>query len=238
MSEFSESRWGNSEFSRNYRDEAGIYLPFRSQFIEITKSLYGHFISANNAARLLDLGCGDGLFVQELLKSFAPAQVTLVDGSAEMLEAAKQRLGNKANCTFIKASFQELLAGESREENFDFIYSSLAIHHLPFEGKKHLYSFINKLLSPGGCFVNYDVVVPRSEKMEKWYLSLWRQWINAHHDEEMRNKLLAIPEQYKGNPDNTPDTLEAQLKTLEEIGFKEVDCYFKYGIFSLFGGIK
>ncbi|MBL7180607.1 MAG: class I SAM-dependent methyltransferase [Desulfobacterales bacterium] len=238
MSKFEESRWADSEFSQNYRDEADIYLPFRHQFIEVTKSLYAHFINADIEVRILDLGCGDGLFIQKLLKSFSPASVTLVDGSAEMLEAAKKRLGNNANLNFIKASFQDLLSGGVLNESFDFIYSSLAIHHLPFKEKKHLYTYIHKLLSPGGCFVHYDVVVPPSREIEKWYLSLWRQWIEEHPDKGASKALLNIPEQYKENPDNTPDTLKSQLEALEEIGFKEVDCYFKYGNFSLFGGIK
>jgi tRNA (cmo5U34)-methyltransferase len=51
-----------------------------------------------------------------------------------------------------------------------------------------------------------------------------------------REKLIGIPDQYKGNPDNMPDTLEAQLEMLKQIGFNNVDCYHKYGIFSLFGG--
>lgn len=238
MTQFEKSRWADSEFSQNFRDEADVYLPFRRQFIEVTKSLYEYFIDVNIEAKILDLGCGDGLFIQELLKSFSPASVTLIDGSAEMLESAKKRLKNKRNINFIKASFQDLLAGELLGENFDFIYSSLAIHHLPFEDKKHLYAYIYKLLSPGGCFVHYDVVVPPSGKIEKWYLSLWRQWIKEHPSIEMRENLLDIPEQYKGNQDNIPDTLESQLEVLEKIGFKEVDCFFKYGIFSLFGGFK
>ena len=77
MSKFEKTRWAENEFSKNYRDDANIYLPFRSQFVEITKSFYGHFISQNTEANILDLGCGDGQFIQELLKSFTPAMVTL-----------------------------------------------------------------------------------------------------------------------------------------------------------------
>jgi len=62
MSKFEKTRWTENEFSRNYRDDANIYLPFRSQFFEITKSFYEHFISQNIKAKILDLGCGDGLF--------------------------------------------------------------------------------------------------------------------------------------------------------------------------------
>ena len=238
MSKFEESLWADTEFSQNYRDDASIFLPFRRQFIEITKSLYGYFINQNTETKILDLGCGDGLFIQELLKSFFPKSVTMVDGSNEMLEAARNRLGNAANLNFVHTSFQDLLAKEPLNDNFDFIYSSLAIHHLPFNEKKLLYAYIYKLLSAGGCFVHYDVVVPLSEKIEKWYLSHWRQVIKGHPDKERSEKLLGIPEQYKRNQDNIPDTLESQMEALELIGFREVDCFFKHGIFSLFGGFK
>jgi len=238
MAEFEKSRWADSEFSRGFRDKADIYLPLRRQFMEAAISLYAHCMASDGPGRILDLGCGDGLFIGELLKSFSPAQVTLVDGSAEMLAAAQQRLANRTDCIFIQASFQDLLAEEPLPADFHFVYSSLAVHHLPSAEKKRLYAYIHKLLRPGGCFVHYDVVVPPSAKIEKWYLSLWQQWIANHPDEKGGKELLGIPHQYKGNPDNMPDTLASQLEVLEKIGFRDVDCYCKYGIFSLFGGFK
>ena len=45
-----------------------------------------------------------------------------------------------------------------------------------------------------------------------------------------------IIKRYKDLRENKPDTLESQLKTLKEIGFSEVDCFYKYGIFSVYGG--
>ena len=53
MSKFEESRWTDSAFSQNYRDEADIYLPFRQKFIEVTKSFYTHFINANIEIKLV-----------------------------------------------------------------------------------------------------------------------------------------------------------------------------------------
>jgi len=238
MVKFKKTRWAESEFAKNYRDDADIYLPFRRQFIETTKSIYSYFNdSKSTEAKILDLGCGDGFFIQEFLKSFSSVSITLVDGSSEMLEAAKKRLDNNTNINFINSSFQELLKKKLLKGNYNFIFSSLAIHHLTFEEKKQLYRYIYKLLSKGGFFFNYDVVVHPSKKTEKYYLSLWRQWIEEHPSEESK-MLLGIPEQYKKNKDNIPDTLKLQLDALEKIGFKDVDCYFKYGLFALFGGFK
>ncbi|MGZ7117956.1 MAG: hypothetical protein ACXVHS_11035, partial [Methanobacterium sp.] len=47
-----------------------------------------------------------------------------------------------------------------------------------------------------------------------------------------------VPDKYKNNPDNHPDTLISQLNALKLIGFKNVDCYYKYGIFAIYGGQK
>jgi len=44
--------------------------------------------------------------------------------------------------------------------------------------------------------------------------------------------------QIQGHKDNKPDTLEDQLNALREIGFIEADCYYKYGIFAMYGGRK
>lgn len=238
MSEFEQSRWADSEFSQGFRDDANFFLPFRSQFVEVVKSLYGHFVSQNPTPRILDLGCGDGLFVQELSKSFEPLEVTLVDGSAGMLEAARKRLSGRDGNDYVQASFQQLLANDPLADSFDFIYSSLAIHHLPFDEKKELYSYIYKHLVPGGWFVHYDVVLPSSGQLEKWYLDLWKEWIKAHSPEDRLEKLLEVPKQYKDNLDNMPDTLDSQLKVLRDAGFDNADCFYKFGIFSLFGGSR
>jgi len=238
MTQFDESEWAQKEFAQNYRDASEIFLPFRGQFIETAISFYEQWISLNTRARVLDLGCGDGLFIQDLLKSFTPATIRLVDGSQDMLEAAKERLGEQAKVHYTQATFQALLTHDPLHETFDFIYSSLAIHHLTFEEKKNLYAYVHNHLSTGGIFLNYDVVTPPSQRLEKSYMSMWRQWIKAHPGAEKRQDLLGIPDQYKGNQDNIPDTLDSQLRALKDIGFKDVDCYFKYGIFSLFGGRK
>jgi len=238
MSKFDDSLWADTQFSRSFREDADIFLPFRRQFIEVAKSIYEHFIPPDTEAGILDLGCGDGLFIQELLKSFSPGNITLVDGSSEMLAAARKRLKNAPDIDFLQIDFQKLLSKQPLTKRFDFVYSSLAIHHLPYSEKRRLYTYIYSLLKTGGCFVHYDVVLFSSEKNESWYMSHWRDWIANYPDPARSKRLLGIPDDYKQNQDNLPDTLESQLQALKEIGFKDVDCYFKHGIFSLFGGFK
>jgi tRNA (cmo5U34)-methyltransferase len=46
------------------------------------------------------------------------------------------------------------------------------------------------------------------------------------------------PGVYKGKGENQPSGLFEQLDALRECGYGDVDCYYKYGIFAVFGGIK
>lgn len=110
MLKFKKSRWADSQFSKEYRDDADIYLPFRSLFVEIVISFYKHFLSHKPGNRILDLGCGDGWSIHELLKLYSPEKVVLVDGSQEMLNAANNRLRNHSNIQYVQVSFQYLLS--------------------------------------------------------------------------------------------------------------------------------
>ena len=236
MSDFDSSQWAESEFSEEYRKHANDYLPDRFKLIEIVKSFFRHFIDEVDAPSVLDLGCGDGLVVHELLKSDDRIRATLVDGFSEMLESAKKRLADFRDLQIVQATFQDLLEDDPLQSTFDFIFSSFAIHHLETAEKKALYRYIHHHLNADGFFLNLDVVLAPHQDLEEWYLSLWREWISANVDSSKKPDLLSIPQQYKDNPDNFPDTLSLQLEALQEIGFKNIDCFYKYGIFTIFGG--
>jgi tRNA (cmo5U34)-methyltransferase len=238
MTSFDSSHWSDSGFAQEYRDQADGYIPERRKLIEIAQSLYRYFVRSGQPRRILDLGCGDGLMVQELLRVDDSIAATLVDGSQAMLEAAGKRLAHFENTHFVKASFQDLLTQDPLKDTYCFVVSSLAIHHLVMAQKEALYKYLLCHLDPGGLFLNIDVVLSPTDDLEDCYLALWQEWIDTHAADSQKASLLPVPQQYKDNSDNTPDPLWPQLQALERIGFKNVDCYYKYGIFAMFGGTK
>jgi len=240
MTDFNESNWAKPEFAKDYRESADVYVVERRRLIEILKSFYGHFIGNKPSNRVLDLGCGDGIITYELLKIDGSIEATLIDGSEDMLNKAKDRLRDFKNIHFIHASFQEILNKNFALQEYNFIVSSLAIHHLTMDEKIALFRTIYAHLNNEGYFLNIDVILAPSDALEQWYLSLWKRWIEErksflqiegrHHEDIIRR--------YKENTDNKPDTLDAQLNALQTIGFKDVDCFYKYGIFAMYGGRK
>lgn len=240
MDEFDNSNWANPEFSRGYRDNADIFIVGRRQMLAVLQSFHAHFVMNGRRRTMLDLGCGDGIVASAIAEIDRNVSVTLVDGSRDMLAKARERLKGRLRHRCILSSFQEMLRKNTVRGRFDLIASSLAIHHLPMSGKASLFREIHRLLKPGGHFVNIDVVLAPSKLLEKWYLSRWRDWIDE------RRWDLCIPEgrfgdivrRYKEAEENKPDTLRDQIDALERIGFRDADCYYKNGIFTMFGGRK
>jgi tRNA (cmo5U34)-methyltransferase len=240
MTEFNKTQWAKPEFIQEYTDSADVYIVERRRLLEILKSFYGHFIGNKPNSNILDLGCGDGIVIYELLKIDNSIKATLIDGSKDMLNKAKDRLKDFKNVHFIRASFQEILNKNIPLQVYDLIVSSLAIHHLTMEEKTALFKTIYAHLNIDGYFLNIDVILAPSDALEQWYLLLWKQWIAERKSflGIKGNQYDDIIRRYKDNTDNKPDTWGAQLKALQTIGFKDVDCFYKYGIFTMFGGRK
>jgi tRNA (cmo5U34)-methyltransferase len=156
-----------------------------------------------------------------------------------MLAKARRRLAGK-DVVFAYQTFEAYLDAPPEDQRYDFIFSSNAVHHLDWLGKSRLYAKLFRALAFGGAFVNIDVVKATSERSERWQFAMWEDWMNGRlaqiggevgtHD--------GLPEVARAKPENKPSGLFEQLELLRQIGFRDVDCFYKYGVFAMFGGTK
>jgi tRNA (cmo5U34)-methyltransferase len=225
-----------------YLNAADVIVVERERCIKLLLDILGYHFKEERNLKILDLACGDGTITQRFNTAYPDHQYVLMDGSGDMIERAKAKLHGAKNVTFIHESFEEFIDNEDATTKYDFIFSSNAIHHLDAIGKAKLYFKIYLMLNTDGLFINYDVVHPATERSEQWQLNMWRQWINEALIKKGRSEDVGrhdgLPDLYKSKQDNHPGPLLDQLRILEKIGFRDVDCFFKYGIFALFGGIK
>lgn len=240
MTGFDKIRWAEKGFAYQYLETADIRVVERRRLLAIVQSFYHHFLGHKQKSSVLDLGCGDGILTHELLKIDGSLSATLVDTSEEMLNKAKERLKGFKNIQFIKASFQELLCNDILFPDFDFIVSALAIHHLTKNEKKSFFHYIYAHLYTGGYFVNIEVIRSPTEALEGWYLKLWQEWIIEKQTALMiEGDYVGTIRSYKEKEHYSKlDTLTDQLDALKDIGFRDVDCFYKYGLFTIYGGKK
>jgi demethylmenaquinone methyltransferase/2-methoxy-6-polyprenyl-1,4-benzoquinol methylase len=95
------------------------------------------------SGRILELACGTGIWSEKLL-AFA-SELTLVDGSREMLDRAKQRLG-RAGVTYVQADLFEW----NPEVEFDTVFFSFWLSHVPPSRFSAFWHLVSRCLAPGG----------------------------------------------------------------------------------------
>ncbi|MEM7008851.1 MAG: class I SAM-dependent methyltransferase [Thermodesulfobacteriota bacterium] len=198
----------------------------------------------SNPYKILDLGCGDGILGRFLLSAFPMAECVFLDFSNPMLDAARETLIERSDWTLVKADFStpDWLGAVESFKPFDVVISGFAIHHQPDIRKKGLYNEIYDLLTKGGIFLNLEHVKSSTDNVERLFEEYYADHLHAHqlktNPDASREDIL---DGFKNRPDKDEDQLspvEEQCQWLTEIGFKDVDCYYKQFEIALFGGRK
>ena len=225
----------------SYVRAADVILVERNRTHKILMDLFRYHFESPRGLRILDLGCGDGVLTKRIRDRYPDNTFCLMDGSPDMIEKARGNLPGDS-VSFRQQTFEEYMDSPVEEQEYDFVHSANAIHHLDLAGKKKLYAKVYGEMRSGGLFINIDPVRPSSERGEQWQLQMWADWMNetlcrTGFGDEI-GKYDHIPAGYKAKEENKPSTLPEQLDLLAKIGFKDVDCFFKYGVFAVFGGVK
>jgi SAM-dependent methyltransferase len=170
-----------------------------------------------HARRILDLGCGDGHLLALLLAHCDEAAGVGLDFSPTMLKEAERRFVGERRAKLLTHNLDSPLPDLG---DFDVIASSFAIHHCVDERKRVIYQEVWNLLKPEGVFCNLEHVASPSQRVHRRFLEALNV---AGEDEDPSNKLLDV---------------ETQLQWLRDIGYEDVDCYWKWRELALLIGRK
>jgi tRNA (cmo5U34)-methyltransferase len=230
--------WQQEETVAGFIDERRKLIPLFDVQEELVKRLITR--GGREVRRFVDLGAGDGGFAELLLDLYPDSSGMLVDFSEPMLAAARERLAAQAGrWEILEADLAAPAwrAGLDAGERFDAIVSRLAIHHLPDDRKRALYAEAFELLRPGGVFLNWEHV-ETAGLAEGLFDEYFRErMIAAEQEHEHPRPAEEVVRTYD---DATDDDIlrdpESQCEWLREIGFDNVDVYFKLPGLAIFGG--
>ena len=163
-------------------------------------------LPAAKAAKVLDLGCGTGLELEEYFALNPEAEVTGVDLCRPMLDALEAKLsGRKLN--LVCGSYFDV---PLQPDSFDAAVSVESLHHFTAEKKEGLYRRLHAALKEGGYFILTDYFA-ESEELEKEYFAN-----------------LAALKKEQGLDEgtfyhyDTPLTVEHEMAVLSAAGFTDV----------------
>jgi tRNA (cmo5U34)-methyltransferase len=190
---------------------------------------------------VLDLCCGEGRLAEEYLRRTPHGRVMLMDGSAEMLRRASDRLDALGGR---HAQLQAEIAdpGWRTGERYGGVMTSLAVHHLDGPAKQALYADLLAMLVPGGAFVMADLVEPTGPAARRLAGDQWDRAVHqaSHH---LYGSDEAVTEFRQGwnyyrlpgpDPVDMPSSAAEHLDWLRAAGFTEVDVAWMYAGHAIF----
>lgn len=165
----------------------------------------------NEEIKVLDLGCGTGLEIEHILQRAPNANITCIDKSSKMLE--KLRTKYITNQSQIKLICHSYISWDYPYKTFDYVFSSLTMHHFDRDIKFKIYKNILDTLKPGGVYIEYDFIV--NKMMMKQYQARYKRIIKELSDRK-----------YKGYYHiDIPHTIELQKEFLINARFSDVSVF-------------
>lgn len=241
-SEIRDTVWRDPSLVAHFLTGVRGGLPYAAEQLAIMMRVVA--ASGLPVRRFLDLGSGAGTVAEVVLRSYPDADATLVDFSPPMMEAAQQCLGSGKQRHFVFADFGDpsWVNEVSNLAPFDLVVSGFAIHHQPDQRKREIYQEIYDLLAPGGWFLNNEHVASPTRWLQSVSDEFLVDSIFAYHQQQGTGKSREqVAREFVYRPDKAANILapvEVQCAWLREIGYQDVDCYFKVFELAVFGGRK
>ena len=203
MSDFFEARLdGYDEHMMTAIESADEFYPFTAKELPTAEN-----------SRVLDLGCGTGLELQEYYQLCPSAKVTGIDLSQGMLAELKRKFADK-DIMLICGSYFDLSLGEGA---FDAAVSVESLHHFTKVEKIPLYAKLRTALKENGYFILTDYFASSDDEE-----IMHRQALNALKAEQ------GIDDDEFYHYD-TPLTVQHETEALIEAGFSSVEVLNHWG---------
>ena len=192
-----------------YDDHMRTSIEGASEFYAYTASL----LPKEPNSKVLDLGCGTGLELEEYFELNPCAETTSIDLSEDMLNALKAKFPGK-RLALIHGSYFDVPLGD---RIYDAAVSVESLHHFSAEMKFHLYKKLYASLKDQGVFILTDYFAESEEREKEYFETLARL---------KREQGLSDDAFYHYD---TPLLVDHEMDILRRAGFFDVRIMKKWG---------
>jgi ubiquinone/menaquinone biosynthesis C-methylase UbiE len=225
-----------------YDADMDLMHPNRHKMVEVIRAVLA--ASTSDPRLVVDLGTGTGFLLERLLRRFPNCRAVAIDGSQQMVAAAKSRLGALAErVEFVVGDFRQPETLGAEIESADAVVSAYAFHHLNLQEKAELIGRCRGLLKENGWLLNADLVVSDDDFLEALTQQMRVSGIVDRASgrdprfpdaTETRRFLDALQLNECDQPQNEAD----DLRILRECGYRHVSLFWKDTREVVYGGVR
>ncbi len=216
-------------FAKQASDYEALMTRLVPQYLEQHKIIFDLLPSDKNKNyRVLDLGCGNGILSEIVLKKLPNSHITGFDITTEMLDAYEQKISKYTkNYELIQGDYKIDSIGKS----YDIILTGMTLHHLNWEERKVFYQKLFNSANQNAVYISNDIIIDEDNNVKEHQYSLWKQFMKEQGEN---------PEFWyeKHIEKDFPIILSNHFDWLKEVGFQQSACYWRMYNFAITKAIK
>ena len=207
-------------------------VPLYDNFHKVIADLSDWFVEENT--NVYDIGTSTGECIHNLINKHKNKKINYIgiDLSPDMVLKAKNRFKDYSNINISNGDITK--ENDITINNASFITSILTMQFIPQRKRCDVIRKIYNGLNKGGAFIMVEKIIGNNARFDKMFIELYHDMKihNGFNEQEVIAKSKAI----RGVM--SPNTVDENINILKEIGFKDVDMFFKWCNFVGFIAIK
>ena len=182
---------------------------------------------------LLDIGCSDGLMLKSIIEKYNTGKYVGIDVSEPMLNKARSRFKDEIDCGAVAIQNCDLRHDFPTGE-YNFITSILSIQFTPIEYRQDIIQNVYDSLLPSGAFIFVEKVLGNTSLLNNLFIKEYyaMKSDNGYTDDQISRKRLSLEGVL------VPVTNNWNLDLLNQVGFRQVDIFWRWMNFCGYVAIK
>ncbi|OKY74335.1 MAG: hypothetical protein BM485_13815 [Desulfobulbaceae bacterium DB1] len=210
-------------FAKQADEYEKLMVKLVPQYLEQHEIIYDLLPKGDKDYHVLDVGCGNGVLSELVLRKLPLSFVVGFDLTAKMLDAFESKLSNYAGRFELRQGDYRI---DSIGKGYDVIIAGLTLHHLAWEEREKFYQTLYSALNPGGLFLARDIIIDEDYAVVRDQYAHWKEFMKSQRED---------PEFWysKHMEKDHPMTLANHFAWLRKAGFTKVACHWRLYNFAI-----